>query len=116
MLHLGDQDALFRSLYLSLRVLHLEDQDALLDGLAADGTLNHPVPAHLTRTMTAEEDHILKSIQTHRAHSLKFKNKFKNITKGIATTVSHIIINVKKQSAYAATKSNSVPENESEEL
>lgn len=48
------------------------EQDSLLDGLAADGALGHAVAAHLARPVTAQEDHVLESIQADWAHGLFF--------------------------------------------
>lgn len=48
------------------------EQDPLLDRLAADGALGHTVAAHLASPVTAQEDHVLESIQADRAHGLFF--------------------------------------------
>ena len=45
-------------------------QDPLLDGLATNGTVRHPITAHLTSSMTTEEDHVLQSIQADGTHCL----------------------------------------------
>lgn len=48
------------------------EQDALLDRLAADGALGHAVATHLASPMTAQEDHVLETVQAHWAHGLFF--------------------------------------------
>lgn len=49
----------------------LVEEDAAFDGLAADGALAHSVPAQLAGAVAAQEDHVLQSVQTHRAHGLQ---------------------------------------------
>lgn len=48
----------------------LVKEDAALNSFAADGALAHSVPTQLAGTMTAHEDHVLQSVQTHWTHGL----------------------------------------------
>lgn len=50
-------------------------EDAALDGLPADGTLAHAVPAQLTGAVAAHKDHVLEPVQTHRTHGLQGDSK-----------------------------------------
>lgn len=49
----------------------LVKEDAALNGLAADGTLAHPVPTQLAGAMAAHEDHVLQPVQTYWTHGLQ---------------------------------------------
>merc|ERR1712110_171039 len=51
-------------------IMCLVKQYSPLDSLPADGALGHPVSAHLTRAVTAEEDHVLQPVQAHGAQGL----------------------------------------------
>ena len=53
-----------------IMIMCLVKQYSPLDSLPTDGALGHPVSAHLTRAVTAEEDHVFHLVQAHRAHSL----------------------------------------------
>lgn len=48
----------------------LVEENAALDGLAADGALAHSVATQLAGAVAAQEDHVLESVQAHRAHGL----------------------------------------------
>ena len=53
-----------------IMIMCLVKQYSPLDSFPADGALGHPVSAHLTRAVTAEEDHVLQPVQAHGAHGL----------------------------------------------
>ena len=53
-----------------IMIMCLVKQYSPLDSLPTDGALGHPVSAHLTRAVTAEEDHVLQPVQAHGAHGL----------------------------------------------
>lgn len=48
----------------------LVEEYAAFDGLAADGTLAHSIPAQLAGSVAAHEDHVLQPVQAHRTHGL----------------------------------------------
>ena len=53
---------------------HLVEKDPSLDSLPADGTLGHPVPAHLAGTVATQEDHVLKpAIRTNLKMTFQLK-------------------------------------------
>ena len=53
-----------------IMIMCLVKQYSPLDSFPADGALGHPVSAHLTRAVTAEEDHVLHPVQAHGAQGL----------------------------------------------
>lgn len=53
----------------------LVEQNPLLDSFPADGTLSDLVSTHLAGAVTAQENHVLESVQAHWTHRLQINNK-----------------------------------------